>query len=464
VTVRSTVGCAAVVLILAATPAGAQRQTPDSLDAIDKWVKMVDAHVPGRPDASLGAVVAMRYDTRRNLNTAVPLFIRVLREREVVVTRSGFDQAVTRLARSVRLQIGSATFLKRAAVLHADAVVFANRFPRGPDDAPRLPVGAGRSPQRVAPLLSNRRVVLTRDGEIIADAPANWNLPFARSLLDELLRPVDHIVPAAECAADPACWIADLPSGLADRPRVLVPVRPVSAADRAFVGEWYHALAAYLFAAGMNGDATSHLDDAARVRPDDARLLFDRGSYAETLGLRIYQAVQDAAGARPNAFTARIPSEEQTNAEAERLYRRALEIDPTYLEARVRYARLLERRGQPDQAAAEIGRVLEARPSGVVGYYAFLVAGRVSAARRRYGEALRHYQAALELYPAAQSASLGASHAALMLADVADTLAPLQQLGHDEATFDSDPWLDYQLGAGRDVNELMARLWALASR
>lgn len=223
-------------------------------------------------------------------------------------------------------------------------------------------------------------------------------------------------------------------------------------------------MAAYLFAAGMNGDATSHLDDAARVRPDDARLLFDRGSYAETLGLRIYQAVQDAAGARPNAFTARIPSEEQTNAEAERLYRRALEIDPTYLEARVRYARLLERRGQPDQAAAEIDRVLEARPSGVVGYYAFIVAGRVSAARRRYGEALRHYQAALELYPAAQSASLGASHAALMLADVADTLAPLQQLGHDEATFDSDPWLDYQLGAGRDVNELMTRLWALASR
>lgn len=170
-TVRSTVGCAAVLLILAATPAGAQRQTPGSLDAIDKWVKMVDAHVPGRPDASLGAVVAMRYDTRRNLNTALPLFIRVLREREVVVTRSGFDQAVTRLARSVRLEIGSATFLKRAAVLHADAVVFANRFPHGPDDAPRPPVGAGRSPQRVAPLLSNQRVVLTRDGEIIADAP-----------------------------------------------------------------------------------------------------------------------------------------------------------------------------------------------------------------------------------------------------------------------------------------------------
>jgi tetratricopeptide (TPR) repeat protein len=193
-------------------------------------------------------------------------------------------------------------------------------------------------------------------------------------------------------------------------------------------------------------------------------LLFDRGSYAETLGLPIYQAVQDAASANPTRFISRIPAEEKTNGEAERLYRRALAIDPGYLEARVRLARLLAHRGQHDEAAAQTTNVLDARPTGVVAYYAFVVAGRVSAARRRYDEALRHYQAAAQLYPDAQSAALGASHAALMLADVAGTLAPVEHLGSDEVTFDADPWLDYQLGAGRDVNALMTRLWALAAR
>ena len=54
--------------------------------------------------------------------------------------------------------------------------------------------------------------------------------------------------------------------------------------------------------------------------------------------------------------------------------------------------------------------------------------------------------------------------AALMLADVPQTLAPLERLGADAAAFDTDPWWDYQLGAGRDVNALIPALWARISR
>jgi tetratricopeptide (TPR) repeat protein len=460
---------AAVLLVFAARPLDAQRQTTASLDAINTWVEAVNAHVPGRPDPPVGAIIAMTYIARRDLNTAMPLFIRVLAEREVVVTRSELDKAVTGLARTVRLTPGPWTFLKRAAVLHSDAVVFASRFPRAPDDAPPRPpsvetVAGGRSairPERAPPLLTNERVALTRDGEVVGDTAADWNLPFARSLLAELLRHDDHILSADECARDEACRSAALPTGLANAPRVLVSTPPVSAADHEFVGEWYHAVAAYLFAEGMNGDATPHLQEAARVLPGDARLLFDRGSYAETFGLPIYQTVHDAASAKPNTFVSRIPPEDKTNAEAERLYRRALEIEAGYLEARVRLARLLDRRGQHDEAAAQITEVLDAQPSSVVGFYALIVGGRVAAARRRYDEALQHYRAASLLYPGAQSALLGASHAALMLADVPQTLAPIEQLGTDgSGSLDADPWLDYQLGAGRDVNDLMASLWS----
>jgi tetratricopeptide (TPR) repeat protein len=329
-------------------------------------------------------------------------------------------------------------FLERAAVLHSDALVFGRRFPRPPDDTPpparrseridgrRVPINAERPP----PLLTNETVVLTRDGQVIGEAPADWNLPFARSVLDELFRP----------------------SAL-----------PVTPQDRDFAAEWYHVMAAYLFASGMNGDAADHLYDAARVLPDDPRVLFDRGTYAETFGLPIYQALQQEASARPNSFIVKLPAEDKTNAEAERLYRRALQLDPSYHEARVRLARLLDRRGQREEAAKEIAQVLDARLSDLVGFYALTVAGRVAAGRGHYDEALEHYRAALALHPRAQSALLGASHAALLLADVPGTLAPIEQLG-SESGAEADPWLDYQLGPGRDINDLMQALWARIAR
>src|SRR5262249_26526574 len=158
-----------------------------------------------------------------------------------------------------------AVFLKHAAVLHADAVSFAGRFPASPDDAPppaaprRNSGDRERSREATPPLLTNERIVLTRDGQIISDAAVNWNLPFARSLLDVLVKP---------------------------------PV-PAGHEEYEFVASWYHAVAAFLLAHRMNGDATSHLEHAARVLPNDARVLFDRGTYAEAIGLPIYQAVRD---------------------------------------------------------------------------------------------------------------------------------------------------------------------------
>jgi hypothetical protein len=69
----------------------------------------------------------------------------------------------------------------------------------------------------------------------------------------------------------------------------------------------------------------------------------------------------------------------------------------------------------------------------------------------------------LALHPRAQSALLGASHAALLMADVPGTLAPIEQLG-GESGAEADPWLDYQRGAGRDIKDLMQALCARVSR
>jgi tetratricopeptide (TPR) repeat protein len=466
---RSRIVVLPALVMAIALPLHAQRQTAASVAAIHQWVDAVNQHVPGQPDDAVRAIVAMTYRARRDLDTSYSLFMRVLRERDVVVTRSEMDRAVARLARVVRADPGPAVFLKRAAVLHADAVVFARRFPRPPDDAPAPPsrrtesVDGRReivSAEPPAPLLTNRRVTITRDGLIIGDGPADWNLPFARTLLDELLRPTVHSMTPIPCSDEVAEALRRAGKASADCVSGFVGTPPVTREDREFVAAWYHAIAAYLFAMGMNGDSTDHLHQAARVLPDDPRLLFDRGTYAEWFGLPIYQAVKDEAATNPYKVVSGIPAEDKTNAEAERLYRRALEVDPSYVEARVRLARLLDRRGRHDDAAMEIGRALAARPAGVVGFYARIVAGRIASARGRHEEALQHYREASSIYARAQSALLGASHAALMLADVSQTLAPLQDLPDDQGAPATDPWWDYQLGAGRDVNALLAALWA----
>ena len=417
----------------AATPVAGQRQTLASVAALQRWVEAVNQHAPGHPDASVQFVTGLSYGNRVDLHTSYSLFIRALRG-ELVATRSDIDTMVTVRARTVRMNPGAATFLKRAAVLHSDALVFASRFPALLDDAPPPPPrGAHSGVARGAaspPLLYNEVVTLTRDGEVYGDAKGDWNLPFARSLLDVLLR-----------------------------------LSPASRAESGFVGEWYHATTAFLFANGNYADATSHLDHAARVLPDDPNVLSDRGAYAEAFGLPIYQVLlDDPAHGRRGGFTTGIPDERKTNGDAERAYRRALAVDPSYVEARVRLARLLEHRGQHAEASAEIATALAAAPTGVTGFYASLVAGRIASTRGRYDDALGHYRAALALYPQAQSALLGASHAALMLADTRETLRPLQELPGRASTSAEDPWWAYQVGAGRDVNDLLHALWGKLSK
>jgi tetratricopeptide (TPR) repeat protein len=426
----------------------AQRVTLESVEALHRWVDAVNNHVPGRPDDAVGSVVAMTYGARLELNTSFPLFMRVLRE-ELVTTRSEIEKGVTAYARMVRNDPGTETFLKRAAILHADAVVFAGRFPASPDDAPPIEpesrsIVAG-DPARIRraeppPLLTNQLTTLTRDGDVLGDGRVNWNLPFARSLLDTLLKQGPKENPERPCAnnLDPRCRVVELASS------------PVTRDSSDFVAGWYHAVAAYLFARGMNGDSAGHLRQAARVLPDEPHALFDRATYAEWFGLPIYQALGEG----------RVVAEDKTNAEAERLYRRALEVDPSYVEARVRLARLLDRRGRHDEAAAEIATALEADPAGVTAFYANIIAGHIATSRGRHDEALRFYRQASTLYDHAQSALLGASHAALMLADVPRTLTPLAELPVGRTLRDADPWLDYGLGAGRDVNTLLAALWS----
>lgn len=447
------------VALVVAVPARAQ--TTASVNALETWIKAVNAHQPGKVDPAVGFVGALKYSDRAILNPAMTIFLAALR-RSPVAAKSDSAQKILELYHAVRANPGPAPFLYRAAVLHADAAIFRDKFPDFEDDAPTPgaakmsidPMGgapSGRRSVEASPLLSNERAMVHTDGRVVGQAALNWNWPFARALLDLLLR-----APAQAEAKLGACRGAEC-MGTLSRPSDIG-----TEADRVFIAEWYHATDAYLLATGKHADLNRHLTHAAAVLFDDPHILFDRACYAETLGLPLYQVLPGDAGYwnAPAHIFLDVPSEDKTDREAEKLFAQAIAVDPKYAEARVRLARLLERRGLHDEAASQIEQALAATPAGAVAYFAHIVAGRVELARGHAADALGHYRAALAIFPDAQSALLGASQAAVMSSDVPGALALAQKLGDRTAKYDADPWWNYNLGAGRDVDDLMAALWS----
>ena len=412
---------ALAALLLLAMPRETRAQTEASAASLQRWVTAVRAHVPGEADAAAGFVATLSYNNRVELNMAMQVFFAALRG-QAISERTAPRRQINELFSSVRVDPGIAAFLRRAAILHTDAAIFRVRF--------HAPVGDYPPPstqsQASSALLFNKRLVLSTDGRVVGSSVAEWNWPFARELLDLLL---------------------------------------AVAPDRPFAAEWYHAADSYLLATTNHGDLTSQLQHAAAVLPDEPRILFDRACEAEALGLPLSQAVSgEARYAGRTSLSVSLPSEDKTDAEAERLFRRAIDIDPSYAEARVRLARLLERRGQHDAAAEQLEPALASKPDRVTAYYAQLVAGRVAQARGRFPESREHYAAASTLFPDAQSALLGASQAAAMTGDVETALASVHRLSERSEVYAADPWWTYNLGSGRDVTALMTALWARVAK
>jgi tetratricopeptide (TPR) repeat protein len=234
-----------------------------------------------------------------------------------------------------------------------------------------------------------------------------------------------------------------------------------------------------MFAAGLYGEASTQLEHVAGVLPNEARLLYDRGCYAEILGLPIHQLlIADVSHVRPDdqgarsarnqgaspPIALRIPRGPETNREAERLFRQTIEVDPSLTEARVRLARLLELRDRHEEALDELSKVFAASQSRVVEFYAHLFAGRASEALNRHEEAGSHYARALQLFPNAQSALLAKSHLALRQSDVSTALQAAMTLDARSAPVAADPWWQYELCSGRDADALLSDIWRLANR
>ena len=104
-----------------------------SVAALKTWVNAVRTHTPGTADDAV-VTIGLTYEKREDLNTGMSLFLASLMDWGV----EDAEQPGSRMAGRGRSFSGR-DFLKRAAVLHADAAAYGDLHPR--------PVSAGKRAQ-----------------------------------------------------------------------------------------------------------------------------------------------------------------------------------------------------------------------------------------------------------------------------------------------------------------------------
>jgi tetratricopeptide (TPR) repeat protein len=306
---------------------------------------------------------------------------------------------------------GDNYILRRGALLHADVAMLVAPNAIEPASTPPPP-----GPQRFKMQISDGRQ--TDFGEVAV----HWEI--ARAVLDS-------VQPAGGGAPAPG--------------------------RDAMVRQWYRATAAWMQQAEDHD--TVHLDHARELFPTDPDILFLSGAQHETYGAaRIQSAVQTAA--LPFGVSFAVESERGELRQAEGYFRRALEIAPDHVEARLRLGRVLGLVGRHDDAARELRQAVASVGEDVLRYYGELFLGAEEEFQGRYDAAFDVYQRAAALYPAAQSPWLALSSLSRRRGDRAAALRALQHLFDLALTGlePDDPWWTYHVAQGRNVEDLLEAL------
>lgn len=288
--------------------------------------------------------------------------------------------------------------VERALVLHTDIAMVYRRPDGGYSNVP-----PGTNP-----------IALVQDGRAVGQASGTFHWELARRLLDRL--------PRGE--------------------------------ERSHVGRrFYRATAALLQSWGEYPELNAHLAVGQRLLGDDAVLLMYEGTRYQAYASPKLQRFLDeqrrtsrvripvATGAAPGVgLLATPPGSSASLTEAERLFRRAIAIDPTLVEARIRLAHVLSERGRHDAASTELTRVTSASLPPLLDYYASLVAGRVARAREAFAEAQQAFERAAAIYPHAPAPRFGLSELAIARGDRAASLEHLTRVSSNVRVDDREPW------------------------
>jgi hypothetical protein len=239
---------------------------------------------------------------------------------------------------------------------------------------------------------------------------------------------------------------------------------------------WFRAVAALFQQWGDLGAVRVHLEQAADLFPDDPVLTLYRGALHQAYAdprIQAYMArvrrgdwlrmpteggglYRDAAGNLRDAGEG--ASENSTNLPlmttiketgielgwAEGALRRAIQLDPSLAEARIRLAHVVGARGNSTEAAALAREALAKPLPPFLAYYGATVLGRHAERLGDAAEAKAAYDRALALFPYGQAARVGTSRVALNAGRRDEAVASiLDGSGPDAPPDREDPWAWY---------------------
>lgn len=291
--------------------------------------------------------------------------------------------------------------VERALVLHTD-IAIAHRVPQGG----YLDLAAGSNTS-----------TLVQDGRSVGQTAGTFHWEFARRLIDRLPR----------------------------------------GDDRLRVGRrFYRAAGALLQTWTEYPELTFHLAAARRVLGEDAVLLMYEGTRDQAYaGPRIQRFFDEQRGASRNRASMSTavapvrsmapappppPSVSSLQTRAERLFRRALELDSTLVEARIRLAHVLGDRGRHADAAAELARATTQPLPHVLDYYAALLTGRGQRALGNIDAAGTAFERAASLFPRAPAPRYGLSEIAMTRGDRPAALSHLLEANGFARLDGNEPW------------------------
>jgi tetratricopeptide (TPR) repeat protein len=410
---------------------GQQRLPPPApivshnITVLREWVQSVYRHVPGETDAALLSMAAWTRDDVQAAWVDVQALLAVVKDKNANVfylqpagERNAFRTHMTRqdllalqnLAKGVRERVGSLPlFVKRAALLHSD---IAQQFQI---NSQAVPNEAMWSPPRL--------VVQTYDGQQTGLNGGIVHWEFGRVLLDAV---------------------------------------PDAGRDE-FVRSWYRASLAFKLA--MEELDTPHFVRALAIFPNDAVIRYLHASLHDAFSNSAVQSVVESARLPPR-IRLEVRSEANELREAESEYRRAIDLDPAFGEARLRHGRILARQGKHTEAAAELRQALSMVRVPMLEYHARLFLGAEEEALGRTNEARALYQQAAALYPRAQSPRVALSqlaHKSGSRTAARETLDVMFDRG-SQISGEDDPWWFYQRSAGRMADEWRNATYRLLPR
>jgi tetratricopeptide (TPR) repeat protein len=242
---------------------------------------------------------------------------------------------------------------------------------------------------------------------------------------------------------------------------------------RSHVIAWYRTVSAALASTHNLADLEPHVKKALARFPDDAGILFDAGGFFEAFASPMTQIpLAEHADRSSHQVPGKVllqykPSPGALLNEAQRHFRRAVELAPAFAEARVRLGRVLVARERATDAIPELQRAVTLDADVTVKYYAWMFLGAALADTGRAAEAIRAYRSASALFPQAQSPQLAISQIAGEQGNITEAREALDRaLAPGNAAMDRfDPWWVYLRGEGRNIDSVhelfAARIQAL---